>query len=87
MVKGDEETLKLYDKLKTHNNKIFQTGHQYHSSRLYAHLVEMIQSGEIGVVSAVPPNGIEMEIGEGQCQILNLNDRLIGECTANILMD
>lgn len=53
MVKGDEETLKLYDKLKTHNNKIFQTGHQYHSSRLYAHLVEMIQSGEIGVVSAV----------------------------------
>lgn len=53
MVKGDEETLKLYDKLQTHNNKIFQTGHQYHSSRLYAHLVEMIQSGEIGVVSAV----------------------------------
>ncbi|MGB1831596.1 MAG: gfo/Idh/MocA family oxidoreductase, partial [Flavobacteriaceae bacterium] len=53
MVKGDEETLKLYDKLQTHNNKIFQTGHQYHSSRFYAHLVEMIQSGEIGVVSAV----------------------------------
>ncbi len=53
MVKGDKETLKLYDKLKTHNNKIFQTGHQYHSSRLYAHLVEMIQGGEIGVVSAV----------------------------------
>jgi predicted dehydrogenase len=52
MVKGDEATLKLYNKIKS-NKKIFQTGHQYHSSRLYAHLVEMIQGGEIGVVSAV----------------------------------
>ncbi len=53
LVKGDEETLKLYDKLTTNNNKIFQTGHQYHSSRLYAHVVDMIHAGEIGVVSAV----------------------------------
>jgi len=52
MVKGDEATLKLYNKIKS-NKKIFQTGHQYHSSRLYAHLVEMIQGGEIGMVSAV----------------------------------
>lgn len=53
MVKGDQETLDLYEKLKANNKKIFQTGHQYHSSRLYAHVVEMIQSGEIGMVSAV----------------------------------
>lgn len=53
MVKGDLDTLKLYDKLKRDHNKIFQTGHQYHSSRLYAHIVEMIQGGEIGVISAV----------------------------------
>ena len=52
MVKGDEATLKLHNKIKS-NKKIFQTGHQYHSSRLYAHIVEMIQGGEIGVVSAV----------------------------------
>ena len=52
MVKGDDATLKLYEKIKDHK-KIFQTGHQYHSSRLYAHVVEMIQGGEIGVVSAV----------------------------------
>ena len=53
MAKGDIATLKLYDKLKNNYRKIFQTGHQYHSSRLYAHVVEMIQEGEIGVVSAV----------------------------------
>lgn len=53
MVKGDEDTLKLYKKLKNNHKKIFQTGHQYHSSRLYSHVVEMIQAGEIGVVSAV----------------------------------
>ena len=36
---------------KAHASKqIFQTGHQYHSSRLYAHVVDMIKSGEIGEV-------------------------------------
>jgi predicted dehydrogenase len=34
------------------SSKIFQTGHQYHSSRLYAHVVEMIHKGEIGKVSS-----------------------------------
>ena len=53
MVKGDMATLRLHDKLKSNHRKIFQTGHQYHSSRLYAHVVEMIQGGEIGKVSAV----------------------------------
>jgi predicted dehydrogenase len=53
MVKGDEDTITLYNKVKRDHTKIFQTGHQYHSSRLYAHIVEMIQAGEIGKVSAV----------------------------------
>lgn len=53
MVKGATETLKLYNKFKSNHSKIFQTGHQYHSSRLYTHVVEMIQSGEIGTISAV----------------------------------
>ena len=53
MVKGDLPTLQLHKKLKSKHTKIFQTGHQYHSSRLYAHIVEMIQGGEIGKVSAV----------------------------------
>ena len=53
MIKGDTATLKLYNKIKNNHKKIFQTGHQYHSSRLYAHVVEMIQGGDIGVVSAV----------------------------------
>jgi len=31
-------------------NLIFQTGHQYHSSKLYTHVVELINKGEIGQV-------------------------------------
>jgi len=34
MVKGDQDTLDLIYKVENSNKKIFQTGHQYHSSRL-----------------------------------------------------
>ena len=53
MVKGDNQTIELLKKVKNNYNKIFQTGHQYHSSRLYSYLVEMIQAGEIGKVSSI----------------------------------
>ena len=53
MVKGDKSTISLFEKVKKKHNKIFQTGHQYHSSRLYSHIVEMVQDGEIGQISAI----------------------------------
>jgi len=53
MVKGDISTMNLVKKVKKDHNKIFQTGHQYHSSRLYSHIVELVQSGEIGQVIAI----------------------------------
>jgi predicted dehydrogenase len=53
MVKGDADTLKLVQKVQKKHTKIFQTGHQYHSSRLYRHVVEMIQGGEIGKISSI----------------------------------
>ncbi len=53
MVKGDTATLKLVQKVEQEHNKIFQTGHQYHSSRLYGHIVEMIQGGGIGKISSI----------------------------------
>ncbi|QVY66110.1 Gfo/Idh/MocA family protein [Polaribacter sp. Q13] len=31
---------------------IFQTGHQYHSSRLYTHIVKLIQEGKIGKINS-----------------------------------
>ncbi|NHF57822.1 Gfo/Idh/MocA family oxidoreductase [Flavobacteriaceae bacterium TP-CH-4] len=34
------------------SNKIFQTGHQYHSSRLYTHVVDLIKNGKVGTISA-----------------------------------
>ncbi len=53
MVKGDQNTLDLITKVQKNHKKIFQTGHQYHSSRLYSHVVEMIQAGDIGQVIAI----------------------------------
>ena len=53
MVKGYKDTLGLIKKVKNGYNKIFQTGHQYHSSRLYSHIVDIIQAGEIGQVIAI----------------------------------
>lgn len=32
---------------------VFQTGHQYHSSRLYTHVVDLIKKGKIGKVTAI----------------------------------
>tara|TARA_R110002049_G_scaffold3340_1_gene25678 strand:+ start:3107 stop:4264 length:1158 start_codon:yes stop_codon:yes gene_type:complete len=34
------------------SDRIFQTGHQYHSSRLYTHVVELIKQGKVGKISA-----------------------------------
>lgn len=31
---------------------IFQTGHQYHSSRLYTHVVDLIKQGKVGKIAA-----------------------------------
>ena len=53
MVKGDISTMNLVKKVNKDHNKIFQTGHQYHSSRLYSHIVELVQSGEIGQIIAI----------------------------------
>jgi predicted dehydrogenase len=53
MVKGYPDTLKLVKKVESNHSKVFQTGHQYHSSRLYSHIVEKIQDGQIGKVTAV----------------------------------
>ncbi|TNJ45016.1 Gfo/Idh/MocA family oxidoreductase [Tamlana fucoidanivorans] len=34
------------------SSQIVQTGHQYHSSRLYTHVVELIKQGKVGKISA-----------------------------------
>ncbi|WP_299665916.1 Gfo/Idh/MocA family oxidoreductase [uncultured Polaribacter sp.] len=51
MAKGYRGVLNLVEKVK--NSKlIFQTGHQYHSSRLYTHVVKLIKEGKVGNISA-----------------------------------
>lgn len=43
----------IHDLLQAKNPKtVFQTGHQYHSSRLYTHVVDLIKSGKIGKIAA-----------------------------------
>ncbi|MEP4948877.1 MAG: Gfo/Idh/MocA family oxidoreductase, partial [Flavobacteriaceae bacterium] len=34
------------------SNLVFQTGHQYHSSKLYVHVVDLIKKGKIGKIQA-----------------------------------
>lgn len=53
MAKGVSDTLKLVQKVKNAPSIVFQTGHQYHSSRLYSHVVDLIGSGKIGKVGSV----------------------------------
>lgn len=50
-VKGYEAVEGLIEKVKE-SNVIFQTGHQYHSSRMYTHLVDLIRNGKVGKIAA-----------------------------------
>lgn len=52
LAKGFDGIQNLVNKVKT-SDKIFQTGHQYHSSRLYTYVVDMIKKGEIGKIAAI----------------------------------
>ncbi len=51
LAKGFYGIQNLVEKVKT-SNKTFQTGHQYHSSRLYTHVVDLIKDGKIGKIAA-----------------------------------
>ena len=52
LVKGYDAVRDIIEKKKNYKNLVFQTGHQYHSSRLYTSVVEMIKDGKIGNISA-----------------------------------
>src|SRR5690606_13195397 len=51
MAKGFKDIDALVKKV-SNSKKVFQTGHQYHSSKLYKHIVELIKSGEIGDIAS-----------------------------------
>ncbi|MEM8765754.1 MAG: Gfo/Idh/MocA family oxidoreductase [Bacteroidota bacterium] len=52
LAKGYPAIKALAKKVKS-SNRIFQTGHQYHSSRLYTYVVEQIRQGKIGNITAL----------------------------------
>ncbi len=52
LAKGYEEIQNLVNKAKA-TESIFQTGHQYHSSRLYNHVLELIKGGQVGQITAI----------------------------------
>lgn len=52
LVKGYDVIQQLVAKANS-TDRIFQTGHQYHSSRLYTHVVEQIRQGKIGKITAI----------------------------------
>jgi predicted dehydrogenase len=51
MAYNEEQALRMVDKAQQHPKLTFQVGHQYHSSRLYYKIVELIQNGYIGTVT------------------------------------
>ena len=51
LAKGYIGVKELVDKA-NQSKKIFQTGHQYHSSRLYTHVVDLIREGKVGNITA-----------------------------------
>lgn len=51
LAKGYDDIKALVRKVEN-SNPIFQTGHQYHSSRLYTHVVDLIKNGKVGKISA-----------------------------------
>ncbi|MEO2062872.1 MAG: Gfo/Idh/MocA family oxidoreductase [Christiangramia sp.] len=56
-VYGEKTMAKGYDGIKDlvaakPENLIYQTGHQYHSSRLYTHVVDLIKNGKVGEISS-----------------------------------
>jgi len=51
LAKGYSGVHKLVNKV-NQSNQIFQTGHQYHSSRLYTHVVDLIKKGKVGNITA-----------------------------------
>jgi predicted dehydrogenase len=52
MVKGIEETKELVAKVQS-SDRTFQVGHQWHSSRLYKHVVKLIGEGQIGEIASI----------------------------------
>ncbi|MFB9054019.1 Gfo/Idh/MocA family protein [Formosa undariae] len=52
MAKGYPGIQHLVDKV-NQSKTMFQTGHQYHSSRLYTHVVDLIKDGKLGKVAAI----------------------------------
>ncbi|MGB5369891.1 MAG: Gfo/Idh/MocA family oxidoreductase [Flavobacteriaceae bacterium] len=51
MAKGLDGIIPLVERAKA-SKQIFQTGHQYHSSRLYTHVVDLIKNGKVGKITA-----------------------------------
>lgn len=52
LAKGFDGISKLYNASQGYD-QIFQTGHQYHSSRLYSHVIDLVRSGKIGKVTTI----------------------------------
>jgi len=52
LAKGVEATARIVKKSKSSKN-VFQTGHQYHSSRMYTQLVDMIAGGKVGKIASI----------------------------------
>jgi predicted dehydrogenase len=90
MTKGISATQNLVKKSKL-SNKIFQTGHQFHSSRMYSQLVDLINDGKVGNIISIEAqwnrNGDWRRVVKNPLQERQINWRMYREYSYGLLAE
>ena len=90
MTKGISSTRNLVKKCKQ-SDKIFQTGHQFHSSRMYSQLVDLINDGKVGNIISIEAqwnrNGDWRRVVKNPSQERQINWRMYREYSYGLLAE
>ena len=90
LTKGIFATQKLVKKSRL-SNKIFQTGHQFHSSRMYSQLVDLINDGKVGNIISIEAqwnrNGDWRRVVKNPSQERQINWRMYREYSYGLLAE
>ena len=90
MAKGTAATQRLVKKGKL-TNKIFQTGHQFHSSKMYSQLVDLINDGKVGNIISIEAqwnrNGNWRRVVKNPSQEREINWRMYRDYSYGLLAE
>ena len=90
MAKGTAAIQRLVKKCKL-TNKIFQTGHQFHSSKMYSQLVDLINDGKVGNIISIEAqwnrNGNWRRVVKNPSQEREINWRMYRDYSYGLLAE